>query len=99
MYQRYVNGRPLHESQGLCDITGGVGFEDSGYRRMRDAWPRVIAALDGRHQVIPTDVLPGCEMLDIADTNMVFDAINRFRPDTGDPLRGHDQCRRLRARP
>lgn len=38
-------------------------------------------ALDGKHQVIPTDVLEGCERLDIADTAGTFDAVNRFRPE------------------
>ena len=52
-------------------VTGGCGMLGR----------EVIAALDGKHQVIPTDVLPGCEALDITDTNVVFDAINRFRPD------------------
>jgi len=33
------------------------------------------------HQVVPTDVLEGCEHLDVADTAGVFDAINRFHPE------------------
>lgn len=41
----------------------------------------VCAALDGRHMVIPTDVVEGCERMDIADTNSVFDTLNRFRPE------------------
>ncbi len=41
----------------------------------------VTKALDGRHQVIPTDVLEGCEHIDISDTTSVFDTINRFRPE------------------
>lgn len=42
---------------------------------------QVCLALDGRHHVIPTDVLPGCEMLDITSTSDVFDTINRTRPE------------------
>lgn len=41
----------------------------------------VCEALGTEHHVIPTDILPGCEMLDISDTNAVFDTLNRFRPD------------------
>lgn len=41
----------------------------------------VDSALAERHQVIPTDVVGGCEAMDIADTSAVFDTINRFRPE------------------
>jgi len=41
----------------------------------------VCAALQEKHQVILTDVLPGCESLDITDTGAVFDTLNRFRPE------------------
>jgi dTDP-4-dehydrorhamnose reductase len=41
----------------------------------------VCSTLEPKHQVIPTDVLEGCEYLDIADTAGVFDAINRFHPE------------------
>ena len=41
----------------------------------------VCAALDGKHHVIPTDVLEGCEMMDISDTASVFDTVNRVRPE------------------
>ncbi len=41
----------------------------------------VCSTLEGKHQVIPTDVLEGCEHLDIADTAAVFDSINRFHPE------------------
>jgi len=34
-----------------------------------------------KHHVIPTDILPGCEQLDIVDTSSVFDVISRIRPD------------------
>jgi dTDP-4-dehydrorhamnose reductase len=33
------------------------------------------------HHVIPTDVLDGCEIMDISDTGVVFDVINRTRPE------------------
>jgi dTDP-4-dehydrorhamnose reductase len=33
------------------------------------------------HDIIPTDVLGGCEMLDISDTNAVFAVINREKPE------------------
>ncbi|MCE5315354.1 MAG: dTDP-4-dehydrorhamnose reductase [Armatimonadota bacterium] len=41
----------------------------------------VCDGLGKEHHVIPTDVLSGCEMLDISDTNAVFDVLNRIRPD------------------
>ena len=41
----------------------------------------VCNALKDKHTVIPTDILPGCEMLDISDTDAVFDVINRVRPE------------------
>jgi len=41
----------------------------------------VCAALQDKHQVIPTDIIGGCEMMNISDTNSVFDTLNRFRPD------------------
>jgi len=41
----------------------------------------VVEALGTGHHVIPTDVIEGCEMLDVADTNSVFDTVNRTRPD------------------
>lgn len=41
----------------------------------------VCEALKGKHVVVPTDVLQGCEILDIADTGAVFDVINRVRPE------------------
>ncbi|MCL5104028.1 MAG: dTDP-4-dehydrorhamnose reductase [Armatimonadetes bacterium] len=42
----------------------------------------VRAALESeKHIVIPTDVVAGCEILDIRDTNLVFDVINRTRPE------------------
>lgn len=41
----------------------------------------VCEGLKGEHHVIPTDVLPGCEMLDISDTGAVFEVINRTRPE------------------
>jgi dTDP-4-dehydrorhamnose reductase len=33
------------------------------------------------HHVIPTDILEGCEKLDITDMDGVFDVIHRFRPE------------------
>ncbi|MCE5324649.1 dTDP-4-dehydrorhamnose reductase [bacterium] len=33
------------------------------------------------HDIIPTDVIDGCEMLDISDTNAVFEIINRVKPE------------------
>ncbi|MCX8053071.1 MAG: dTDP-4-dehydrorhamnose reductase [Armatimonadetes bacterium] len=41
----------------------------------------VCSALEPKHHVIPTDVLEGCERLDIIDTTQVFDTISRFRPE------------------
>jgi dTDP-4-dehydrorhamnose reductase len=41
----------------------------------------VCEGLKSEHHVIPTDVIPGCEMLDISDTNAVFEVINRVRPE------------------
>jgi len=41
----------------------------------------VVEALGAAHHVIPTDVIEGCEILDVADTNSVFDTVNRTRPD------------------
>lgn len=41
----------------------------------------VCEALKGKHIVVPTDVVPGCEMLDISDTSAVFDVIDRIRPE------------------
>jgi dTDP-4-dehydrorhamnose reductase len=35
----------------------------------------------GDHHIIPTDIMPGCECLDITDTNSVFDTIQRTRPE------------------
>lgn len=52
-------------------VTGACGMLGS----------RVCEALKGKHTVVPTDVLPGCEALDIADTGSVFDVINRVRPE------------------
>ena len=42
----------------------------------------VCAKLEEKHHVvIPTDVMDGCEKMDISDTGSVFDTINRFRPE------------------
>ena len=41
----------------------------------------VCSALEDAHHVIPTDVLAGCDSLDIADTSSVFDKVNRYHPD------------------
>ncbi len=41
----------------------------------------VVDALDGKHQFFPTDVLDGCEKMDITDTGSVFDTMNRLRPE------------------
>jgi len=41
----------------------------------------VCAALKGKHTVVPTDIAPGCELLDVADTGSVFDTIDRVRPE------------------
>lgn len=40
----------------------------------------VCKSLEGRHEVIPTDVLPECEKLDIADTENVFEVTRRHAP-------------------
>ena len=42
---------------------------------------QVCRALSDEHQVIPTDIVPGCEPLDVADVGSVFDTLSRFRPD------------------
>ena len=53
-------------------ITGACGMLGSMVR----------AKLEEKHHVaIPTDVLAGCEHMDITDTNSVFDTLNRFRPE------------------
>lgn len=41
----------------------------------------VCKALSPHHHVIPTDILEGCEKLDITDMDGVFDVIHRFRPE------------------
>ena len=41
----------------------------------------VCQALKDEHHVVPTDVLPGCERLDVADVGSVFDTVSRFRPE------------------
>ncbi len=41
----------------------------------------VVEALGAGHHVIPTDIIDGCETMNIVDTNSVFDTINRTRPD------------------
>ena len=42
----------------------------------------VRAKLEEKHHVaIPTDVLVGCEHMDITDTSSVFETLNRFRPE------------------
>jgi dTDP-4-dehydrorhamnose reductase len=41
----------------------------------------VCKALSPHHNVIPTDILEGCEKLDITDIDGVFDVIHRFRPE------------------
>ena len=41
----------------------------------------VCSALRENHTVVATDMLPSCEVLDIADTSAVFDTINRVRPN------------------
>ncbi|MCX6344974.1 MAG: dTDP-4-dehydrorhamnose reductase [Armatimonadetes bacterium] len=41
----------------------------------------VVEALGAGHHVIPTDIIDGCEIMNIVDTNSVFDTINRTRPD------------------
>lgn len=41
----------------------------------------VCEALKGKHTVVPTDIAPGCEIMDISDTASVFDVINRTRPE------------------
>lgn len=42
----------------------------------------VCSALEPNHHVIATDVLGGCEHLDITDTAEVFDVVERFQPET-----------------
>jgi len=41
----------------------------------------VCHALRDKHHVVPTDVVEGCEKLDITDTGAVFDVVNRVRPE------------------
>lgn len=41
----------------------------------------VCKALSSRHHVIPTDILEGCEKLDITDMDGVFDVVHRLRPE------------------
>jgi dTDP-4-dehydrorhamnose reductase len=41
----------------------------------------VCAALRDKHEVIATDVLPDCEQLDIANTDSVFQAIEKHKPE------------------
>lgn len=41
----------------------------------------VCQALQDEHHVVPTDILPGCERMDVADVGSVFDTLNRFRPE------------------
>jgi dTDP-4-dehydrorhamnose reductase len=41
----------------------------------------VVQALEGKHEVIATDVLPECERLDIVDTCSVFAAIEKHKPE------------------
>jgi dTDP-4-dehydrorhamnose reductase len=41
----------------------------------------VCAGLKGKHTVIPTDLLPECEVMDISDTASVFDTITRVGPE------------------
>ncbi len=41
----------------------------------------VCRALEGKHEIVPTDVLDGCELLDISDTENAFELVGRHRPD------------------
>ncbi len=41
----------------------------------------VCKALEDKHTVIATDIVDGCELLNIADTGSVFDVINRTQPE------------------
>ena len=41
----------------------------------------VCETLKNKHTVIPTDVLEGCEHMDISDTSSVFDVINKTQPE------------------
>lgn len=52
-------------------VTGACGMLGS----------RVCNILKDKHEVVATDVLAGCESLDIADTTSVFDVINRTQPE------------------
>lgn len=52
-------------------ITGACGMLGS----------QVVRALGDKHHVVPTDVIEGCEQLDICDTGSVFDVLNRVRPE------------------
>ena len=42
---------------------------------------QVCRELSDEHEVIATDIVGGCEQLDVADVGGVFDALGRFRPD------------------
>ena len=53
-------------------VTGACGMLGSMVR---------VKLEEKQHFVIPTDVLAGCEQMDITDTNSVFDTLNRFHPE------------------
>lgn len=42
---------------------------------------QLCSILAKNHQVIPTDILPECEQLNIADPDNVFDTIKRLKPE------------------
>lgn len=41
----------------------------------------VCRVLNDKHEVIPTDVLPDCEQLDITNTESVFEVVKKHRPE------------------
>lgn len=41
----------------------------------------VCQVLNDKHEVIPTDVLPDCEHLDITNTESVFEVVKKHRPE------------------
>ncbi len=41
----------------------------------------VCSELSGKHEVVATDVLPGCEQMNIADVEAVFRVVEKNRPD------------------
>jgi len=73
--------RPL-VCQGLCGLYRGCGVRVLVTGACGMLGRLVCGALDGKHEVIGTDVLGGCERLDIADTENVFEVIARHRPET-----------------